>query len=158
MRSTWWPTAPKGISLPAPSLGQDNQQYCASNLLQSFLNKLLDQPDINNLINDNYIKYQTTLIHHDLDQIELQENLVHQLLTANPLTITTHNPRKLSDITKYAQLLETLTLHKVDICRVIETGHSIGQKYKLKQHPKYSAFWSTPVNRYAGVGLLIHRK
>ena len=123
-----------------------------------FLNNLLTQPDITTLLNENYRQHQTTLIHHNLDLIEQQESLVNKLLTANPLTITTHNTRKLSDTTKYAQLLETLILHKVDICRVTKTDHTNGQKYKMTQHLEFSAFWSFTINWYAGVSLIIHRK
>ena len=124
----------------------------------SFLNNLINQPDISHLLNSNYRQHQTTVIQHDLDTLEHQDGLINQLINANPLTITTHNTRNLSDTTKFAQLLETLTLHKVDICGVTETGHTTGQKYKTKQHPEFAAYWSTSVNRYAGVGLIIHRK
>src|SRR6266540_6601411 len=74
------------------------------------------------------------------------------------MAISTYNIRIISDTTKYAQLLETLTLHKIDICGVTETGHQIGQKYKFPHHPEYKAFWSSSINRFAGVGLIINRK
>jgi len=56
------------------------------------------------------------------------------------------------------QLLETLSLHKIDFCGVTETGHKKGQPYKLDHHPTYTALWSTVINRHAGVGLVLHRK
>src|SRR6266498_5261674 len=158
MLRVWWPTAPKGIPLLAQSLSQDNRQNYSFNPTHSFLNKLFNQPDITDLLNDNYIQHQTTLIHHDLDQIEPQASLVHQLLIANLLTITTHNTRKLSDTTKYAQLLETLTLHKVDICGVTETDHTIRQKYKHSHHLDFLAFWNSTINRHTGVSLILHHK
>jgi len=127
-------------------------------LTHFFLKQLSEQSDISNLLNSNYKQHQATLIHHDLDSLEHQDGLINQLLTANPLTITTHNTRNLSDTTKYTQLLENLTLHKVDFCDVTETGHSKGQKYKMKHHKDFLAFWSSSINRYAGVGLIIHRK
>ena len=43
-------------------------------------------------------------------------------------------------MTKYAQLLETLSMHKVDFCGITETGHAKGQTYKFNYHPEYSAF------------------
>ena len=39
-----------------------------------------------------------------------------------------------------------------------ETCHPKGQKYKVPHHPKYTAFWSSTINRHAGVGLVLHRK
>ncbi len=98
------------------------------------------------------------MIHHDLDTIEQQDDLVNQLLTANPMTISTHNTRSIADTTKYNQLLETLTLHNVDICGITETRHTKGQKYQTKQHPDFTAFWSSSINRHAGVGLIVHKK
>ena len=93
-----------------------------------------------------------------MDHIEPHVLLVNQLLTANPLIITTHNTQKISDTTKYAQLLEMLTLHKVDFCGLTETGHPKGQPYKLTQHPEYMTFWSSVINRHTDVGLALHRK
>ncbi len=104
------------------------------------MKNLSEQTDISNLLNSNYHQHQATLIHHDLDMIENNDGLISQLLTANPLTIITHNTRNLSDTIKYAQLLEILSLHKVDFCDVTETGHTIGQKYKTKHHPDFSVF------------------
>ncbi len=49
-------------------------------------------------------------------------------------------------------------MHKVDICDVTETGHLKSQKYKFPYHSTYSAFWSSDINRYVGVGLIIYRK
>ncbi len=122
------------------------------------MNKLISQPNISSLLDENYKQHQTTLIHHDLDHLPPHDSLINQILTANPLSIATHNTRKLSDTTKYAQLLETLSLHKVDFCGITETGHAKGQSYKLAQHEAYTAFWSTTINRHAGVGLVLHRK
>ena len=152
------PNAPKGVPIPAQSSSSDDLHARTSNPSQSFLNNLLTQLDVSNLLNDNYRQHQTTLIHHDLDHIEHQDRLVNQLLTVNPLTITTHNTRKIADTTKYAQLLETLSLHKIDFCGVTETDHTIGQKYKSNLHPDFSAFWSSTINRHAGVSLILHRK
>ena len=80
------------------------------------------------------------------------------MLNSNPLAIFTHNTHKISDTTKYAQLLETLSLHKIDFCEITETGHMKGQPYKLNYHPDYLSFWSNVINRHAGVGLVLHRK
>ncbi len=124
----------------------------------SFLDQLSQQSDISHLLQTNYTQYQANLIHHDLDNLDHQDALINRLLTANPLSISTHNTRKISDTTKYAQLLETLTMHKIDICGVTETDHPKGQKYKFSHHPDYAAFWSSSINRHAGVGFIIHRK
>jgi len=110
------------------------------NTLHSFLNKLSQQQDISQLLNSNYYQHQATLIDYDLDSIVSNEHLVNKLLTANPLTIITHNTRNISDTTKYTQLLEILTIHKVDICDLTETDHAKGQKYKLVYHPIYCAY------------------
>jgi len=37
-------------------------------------------------------------------------------------------------MTKYIQLLEILTLHKVDICGVTETGYLKAQQFKLNHY------------------------
>jgi len=124
----------------------------------SFLNSLSEQPEISNLLQTNFAQHKKNLIHHDLDNLDDQNEIINKLLTSNPFTISTHNTRGISDTIKHAQLLETLSLHKVDICGVTETGHSKGHKYKFTQHPEYSAFWSSHINRHAGVGLLVHRK
>ena len=49
-------------------------------------------------------------------------------------------------------------MYKVDICSITETNHVKRQPYKFKLHSNYMAFWSTVINRYAGVGLVLHRK
>ena len=51
-----------------------------------------------------------------------------------------------------------MSLHKIDISRVTETGHPKGQPYKLNHHPNYTSFWSNVINKHAGVGLVLHRK
>jgi len=135
-----WLNALKGISLPTKSSSLSKGQATVSNTLHFFLTNLSKQPKIAQLLDSNYRQHQITLIHHDLDTIEYQDSLINQLLTANLLSITIHNTRNLSNTTKYTQLLETLTMHKVDFCSVTETGHLKGQKYKLTQHPTYSAF------------------
>jgi len=81
-----------------------------------------------------------------LDDIDQHDSLIQKLLTANPLTISTHNTRKIADTIKYSQLLDTLSLHNVDFCGLTETGHAKGQPYKLTQHSTYTAFWSTVIN------------
>jgi len=122
------------------------------------LNNFSNQPNIAQLINTQHVQHQTSLIYNDLDNVEHNASLIQQLLTANSLTISIHNTRNISDTTKYSQLLEILTMHKVDFCGITETGHVKGQSYKLSIHPDYTAFWSTVINRYAGVGLVLHRK
>ncbi len=124
----------------------------------NFLKQLNTQPDISQLLNDNYQQHQANLIRHDLDNIEHQETLIYQLLNNNPFIISTHNTRNLSDTTKYEQLLETLIMHHIDFCGVTETGHTKSQTYKHKHHPNYAGFWSNNINRHAGVGLILHRK
>ena len=109
----------------------------------SFLNNLSEQPDIATLLKANLRQHQQTIIHHDLDTLDDNNELITRLLTSNPLSISTHNTRGLADTTKLTQLLETCSLHKVDICGVTETNHPHGQKYKLAQHPEYTAFWSS---------------
>jgi len=122
------------------------------------LNNLSEQQEISTLLQANLRQHQQTLIHHDLDMLDNNNELITQLFTSNPLTISTHNTRVLSDTTKLAQLLETLSLHQVDICGVTETSHPQGQKYQFPHHPEYLAFWSSHINRHAGVGLIVHRK
>ena len=139
-----------------PSLFKE--KVAVSNHTQSFLDNLSNQQDITQLLNTNLRQHQDTLIQHDLNNIEHNESLIQQLITANPFTVFTHNTRKISDTTKYVQLLETLSLHKVDFCGLTETSHVKGQSYKLNQHPSYTAFWSTVINRHVGVGLALHRK
>ena len=135
-----WPNAPKGGPTPPTTICLSQGQATSIPTSHSFLINLSQQPDIAALLQTNLSQHQTNLIHHDLDNLDDQNNLINHLLTSNPLTISTHNTRIISDTTKYIQLLETLDLHKVDICGVTETGHSIGQKYKFPNHPEYSAF------------------
>ena len=49
-------------------------------------------------------------------------------------------------------------MHQVDFCEVTETDHMKAQPYKAKQYPNHISFWSSIINRYAGVGLILHRK
>src|SRR6266498_4490787 len=153
-----WLNAPKGIptTFTTPSLFQE--KVAVSNHTQSFLNDLSNQQDITQLLNTNLKQHQDTLIQHNLDDIDQHDSLIQKLLTANPLTISTHNTRKIADTIKYSQLLDTLSLHNVDFCGLTETGHAKGQPYKLTQHSSYTAFWSTVINRHAGVGLVLYRK
>ena len=133
-------------------------QATVENISHNFLDNLSTQPDISQLLKDNYKQHQATLIQHDLDHIEHNEPLINQLLNHNSLTISTHNTRNISDIFKYTQLLETLTMNKVDFCSVTEIRHMKSQPYKHKHHPNYTVLWSTTINRYAGVGLILHHK
>ena len=153
-----WLIAPKGVPTPPynPCVSLGQMKHVSSP--HSFLANLAAQPDISQLLQTNHTQHQANLIHHDLDNIENKDTLVNHLLSADILSISTHNTRIIYDTTKYAQLIETLTLHKIDICGVTETGHDKGQKYKFQHHPTYSAFWSSSINRHAGVGLILHRK
>ncbi len=124
----------------------------------SFLQQLSNDTQINNLLQQNQERHRALLIQHDFDHIQNNENLITQLLTANPFTVATHNTRNISATTKYLQLIETLKSNNIDFYGMTETCHQKGMKYKDSYHPEYTAIWSSLINRHAGVGLLIHRK
>src|SRR6266540_3208671 len=141
-----WLNVPKGVPTPLDPISLSQGQASKLPDSHSFLNQLANQTDISQLLQTNYNQHQAKLIHHDLDNSDIPDALINQLLTANPMAIFTHNTRIISDTTKYEQLLATLSLHKIDICGVTETGHQIGQKYKFQQHLEYKAFWSSSIN------------
>ena len=126
----WWLNVPKGVLTPIINPVSSKEQESILNPTHSFLQHLSQQTEITHLLNTNYQQYQTDLINRDLENIEHQNTFVNQLLTAHPLIIITHNTRKLSDTTKFVQILETLTIHQVDFCGLTETGHAKGQPYK----------------------------
>jgi len=123
-----WLNILKGILTPLTNTSLSKGQAQIPSSPHSFLDSLFKQPEILNLLQTNYSQHQANLIHHNLNNLENQDNLINQLFTANPLSISTHNTRNISDTTKYAQLLETLSLHNIDICGVTEMDYFKLQK------------------------------
>jgi len=76
----------------------------------------------------------------------------------NLFTVITHNTCNISDTTKLYQLFETMSTHKIDFYRLSETYYPKGIKFKTQYHPTYIAFWSTKINRHAGIGIILHQK
>ncbi len=72
--------------------------------------------------------------------------------------IITYNICNLSDTTKLNQLLETINNYNIDFFELTKTYYPKGIKFKTLTNPTYIAFWSTYINRHAGVGIILYRK
>src|SRR5215213_10449224 len=75
-----------------------------------------------------------------------------------PLCTVTHNIQGLNDKVKQQQILDYITLNKIDVMGVSETNmHPSTSKYTFRNNSHYRSYFNndSPTIRGAGVGLLI---
>ena len=73
------------------------------------------------------------------------------------ISFATHNVQSLHCDIKNELIHDTFFDFDTDFVGLTETRHKSDQFYKNRNNPNFISFWSTHINTYAGVGILIKR-
>ena len=72
-------------------------------------------------------------------------------------SFATHNVNSLQCELKNHLINDTFIDFNTDFVGLTETRHKIDQFYQYTRDPNFCAFWSTRINTYAGVSILVKR-
>jgi exonuclease III len=94
----------------------------------------------------------------DINNNKSPEHINSHISKETPnLSFATHNVKSLQCIIKNTSINDTFIDFNTDFVGLTETRHKSNQFYRYSHDPNFCAFWSSRINTYAGVGILVKR-